>query len=162
MCAQTCPALPPPPLPKPVSTYCIPASKGTLYTICWFYVCGRGLGTSLADCSRRRVHKIVPYMVTYCDVIRPLYASKFKWNCCFPAVLYSLQNSLSLSLSLTILQRVVKLYLCAAIFRRYPESVARAHPGPGPGNVGLCPGNPIGKYEFKSSLTDMNMFHLNA
>jgi len=28
-----------------------------------FYVCGCGLGTSLADCSGRRVHKVDPYMV---------------------------------------------------------------------------------------------------
>ena len=28
------------------------------------------MGTSLADCSRRRVHEIDHYMVTYCDCIR--------------------------------------------------------------------------------------------
>ena len=28
-----------------------------------FYVCGCGLGTSLADCFGRRVHKIDPYML---------------------------------------------------------------------------------------------------
>jgi len=30
-----------------------------------FYVCGCGLGTSLTDCSGRRVHKIDPYMVVW-------------------------------------------------------------------------------------------------
>jgi len=39
------------------------------------------------------------------------------------------------------------------------RSQARAYPGPGPGNVWLCPGNPIGKYEFKSSLIKMNTLH---
>ena len=39
----------------------------------WFYVCGRGLSTSLAECSGRRVHKIDPYMVVW----RLLYKGRF-------------------------------------------------------------------------------------